>query len=68
MPEVDSTAVAQWNLKAVESGDLDAVRFEIVPRGYRPEQVEEVLDAIARLSAPGGRKNSQVDTPLAGES
>lgn len=46
-PAADPEEVAAANARAVAAGDLDAVRFELVPRGYRPEQVEAVLDQLA---------------------
>ncbi|CAM3904210.1 DivIVA domain-containing protein [Corynebacterium frankenforstense] len=46
-PAADPQEVAAANARAVAAGDLDAVRFELVPRGYRPEQVEAVLDQLA---------------------
>lgn len=44
----DDTRAA--NRRAVAHGDLDGIQFEIVRRGYRPEQVDEVIEALsARL-------------------
>ncbi|WP_448853448.1 DivIVA domain-containing protein [Corynebacterium frankenforstense] len=50
-PAADPEEVAAANERAVAAGDLDAVRFELVPRGYRPEQVEAVLDQLAGRGA-----------------
>ncbi|GAB3696891.1 DivIVA domain-containing protein [Corynebacterium nasicanis] len=47
---LDPADTREANLRAVAEGDIDAVQFEIVPRGYRPEQVDEVIAAlVARL-------------------
>lgn len=53
-PAADPEEVAAANERAVAAGDLDAVRFELVPRGYRPEQVEAVLDQLAGRGAGRG--------------
>ena len=50
-PAADPEEAAAANKRAVAAGDLDAVRFELVPRGYRPEQVEAVLDQLAGRGA-----------------
>ena len=37
------TAIGLANRQAVVVGDLDAVEFSVVPRGYRADQVDAVL-------------------------
>lgn len=43
LPPLDPSTVTEHNRRVLEDGDLDDLRFEIVPRGYRPEQVDEVI-------------------------
>lgn len=53
LPPLDPDATREANRRAVAVGDIDALEFEIVPRGYRPEQVDEVIAALtARLPEP----------------
>lgn len=50
---LDPDTTREENLRAVTEGDIDGIEFEIVPRGYRPEQVDEVIAALAaRLPDP----------------
>lgn len=44
---LDPQETIEANRHAVGSGSLDEVQFDLVPRGYRPEQVDDV---IAHLS------------------
>ncbi|RNE48464.1 DivIVA domain-containing protein [Corynebacterium alimapuense] len=46
-PIEDQQKLIENNRESIATGDLDSVRFEVVPRGYRPEQVDDV---IAHLS------------------
>ncbi|QGU04273.1 hypothetical protein [Corynebacterium comes] len=48
LPPLDPDETLRANRVAVGTGNLDAVQFELVYRGYRPEQVDDV---IAHLSA-----------------
>lgn len=63
LPPLDLDHTRDRNQEAVAAGDLHSVQFQIVHRGYRPEQVDDVLDqlhqrliaaeeTIARLSSP----------------
>lgn len=45
---LDPDATREANRRAVADGDIDGVEFEIVPRGYRPEQVDEVIAGLWR--------------------
>lgn len=59
-PIDDPDTVMADNRAAVAAGSLDGVRFQLVPRGYRPEQVDAVLaDLEAQLAAArrSGRKS-----------
>lgn len=52
LPPIGDAAVVreanrQANRQAVADGDLGAVTFELVPRGYRPEQVDDVIAHLA---------------------
>lgn len=51
MGDVDEKVdVRAFNRAALDRGELDDLRFELVPRGYRPEQVDEVIaDLRAQL-------------------
>lgn len=43
------------NLRALEEGRFDDLRFDVVPRGYRQDQVDALIAAVERrLSAPHG--------------
>ena len=42
------TAIGLVNRQAVVVGDLDAVEFSVVPRGYRADQVDAVLAECQR--------------------
>lgn len=42
------TAIGLANRQAVAVGDLDAVEFSVVPRGYRADQVDAVLAECQR--------------------
>lgn len=42
-PIQSSSQVIELNRKAVGTGDLSGLEFEIVRRGYRPEQVDDVI-------------------------
>lgn len=42
------TAIGLANRQAVAGGDLDAVEFSVVPRGYRADQVDAVLAECQR--------------------
>lgn len=42
-PLDDPETLSRDNREAIESGRVQDVRFEVVPRGYRPEQVDEVI-------------------------
>lgn len=48
LPPLDPDETLAANRRSVDAGDLDSVQFELVHRGYRPEQVDDV---IGRLSA-----------------
>lgn len=58
---LDPQQTIEANRRAVGSGTIDDVRFDLVPRGYRPEQVDDVIahlqwrvreaeDRLSRLS------------------
>lgn len=36
------------NLRALEEGRFDDLRFDVVPRGYRQDQVDALLAAVER--------------------
>ncbi len=59
---LDPQATLEENRRAVGAGKIDDVRFDLVPRGYRPDQVDDVIshltwalreaeDRLSRLSA-----------------
>ncbi|NLF90665.1 MAG: DivIVA domain-containing protein [Corynebacterium marinum] len=63
LPPLDPDETRRLNQQAVGARDLDSVQFELVYRGYRPEQVDDVIgrlseqlkkaeETIARLSSP----------------
>lgn len=44
LPPIDDPAtLREDNRRAVGRGQVDDVQFELVPRGYRPEQVDDVI-------------------------
>ena len=41
------------NLRALDDGRFDDLRFDVVPRGYRQDQVDALIAAVERrMSAP----------------
>lgn len=46
MPEPKTTV--EYNRRLVDGGDVADVRFELATRGYRPAQVDDVLDQLHR--------------------
>lgn len=59
-PIEDPTDVSGENLRQVEAGEWDGLRFEIVPRGYRPEQVDEVLEGLFQQLRMANKKISDL--------
>ena len=57
-PIGDPATVRDANRRAVTDGDLGAVAFELVPRGYRPEQVDDVIAHLAWQLAEARRELS----------
>jgi DivIVA domain-containing protein len=55
--------------RALEPADLDAVRFSVVPRGYRMDQVDAVLERLRAELAERDRRlealTAAAATPLA---
>ena len=45
-PPADPSVVAANNTAAIEHGHPERVRFEIVHRGYKPEQVDAVIEQL----------------------
>ena len=44
-----ATDVTEGNLRALYSGSFDDLRFDVAPRGYRQDQVDELLAAVETL-------------------
>ena len=44
-----ATDVTEGNLRALHSGSFDDLRFDVAPRGYRQDQVDELLAAVEAL-------------------
>ncbi|WJZ02274.1 hypothetical protein [Corynebacterium freiburgense] len=42
-PLPPANEIKSHNRAAIDRGDFDALRFEVVPRGYRQDQVDEVI-------------------------
>ncbi|KQB83735.1 DivIVA domain-containing protein [Corynebacterium oculi] len=45
-PMVEGARVREHNQEALDRGDLDDVRFDVVVRGYRPDQVDAVIESL----------------------
>ncbi|MBC3186149.1 DivIVA domain-containing protein [Corynebacterium sp. zg-331] len=45
-PVVNTSSVREHNRAALSRGELDDVRFDLVIRGYRPDQVDEVIETL----------------------
>ena len=56
------TDVIQHNADALRSGNLDAIAFDVVPHGYRQEQVDAL---IAQLASRG--QEADMPQPAAGK-
>lgn len=63
LPPLDPDGTSQANRQAVDTGDTGAVRFEIVHRGYRPEQVDDVIDDLSRRLAEAQETISRLSSP-----
>ncbi len=46
-PMEEPQQVIEDNRRRVGAGQIDDVRFEVAPRGYRPDQVDDVLEHLA---------------------
>ncbi|QNE89317.1 DivIVA domain-containing protein [Corynebacterium incognita] len=44
----DASEVNRVNREHVEAGELDKVAFDVVPRGYRQDQVDALLAELAK--------------------
>ncbi|MDR7329032.1 DivIVA domain-containing protein [Corynebacterium guangdongense] len=61
LPPMDEPAsVIRDNRELIRGGDVAGVRFEMVTRGYRPDQVD---DAIATLQAELAQARSELTQP-----
>lgn len=45
-PAGDPGGLTTRNRERLAEGEIDAVEFDIVPRGYRPDQVDAVIDDL----------------------
>lgn len=45
-PLADNADIKQLNAQALERGDVTAVRFDTVIRGYRQDQVDAVIEQL----------------------
>lgn len=45
-PIMTGAEVSEHNRAALDRGDLDDVRFDLVIRGYRPDQVDAAMEAL----------------------
>ena len=59
-PIEDPAEISGENLRRVEAGEWEDLRFEIVPRGYRPEQVDEVLERLFQQLMMANREISEL--------
>lgn len=50
-PAVDDRPVPHFSGQTLTADDVTAVRFAVVPRGYAPSQVDELLDRLAAALA-----------------
>lgn len=59
-PIDDPDTVREDNRRAVGRGEVDDIQFELVPRGYRPEQVDDVIAhltwKLAQANQEAGKK------------
>lgn len=51
-PADESKTVIAENRAALERGDFSAITFELVPRGYRQDQVDDLLAEVERRRQP----------------
>ncbi|MCS5478888.1 DivIVA domain-containing protein [Corynebacterium hylobatis] len=63
LPPLDADNTRDRNEQAVAAGDLNSVQFEIVHRGYRPEQVDDVLDQLHRRLAEAEKTITRLSSP-----
>lgn len=45
-PTEDPGRLINRNRERLAAGEIDAVEFDIVPRGYRPDQVDALLEEL----------------------
>lgn len=50
-PAEEPEDLIRHNRECIAAGDLAGVRFDVVPRGYRPEQVEALIADLEKRSA-----------------
>ncbi|MDO4910488.1 MAG: DivIVA domain-containing protein [Corynebacterium sp.] len=64
---LDNGVVRADNQQAVEEGNVDDIRFEVVLRGYRQDQVDAVIDQLVaenkRLRGIEVEPTATVDEP-----
>lgn len=60
-PVRDRAALEEANRAAVADGRVDDLRFELVPRGYRPEQVDAVIAEFTEQLAQARRLSEKND-------
>ncbi|WKD57882.1 hypothetical protein CAPI_06710 [Corynebacterium capitovis DSM 44611] len=54
------------NRRAVEAGDIDAIELEVVPRGYRMDQVDALIEQLAEGRRSG--EGVELTAPFEAES
>lgn len=61
-PAPDSTRIMEHNRAAIARGDIDAVRLEVVSRGYRQDQVDDLIAALTDAPSPAAAKAPSPET------
>lgn len=63
LPAVASADTVRSNSHAIAAGKLDDIQFDLVPRGYRQDQVDAVIEELMTQLAQARGMNS---TPAPG--
>lgn len=64
LPPLDEPeTVIEDNRRRVGAGQVDEIRFELVPRGYRPEQVDDVIEHLTWQINEAHRKIAELSGP-----
>lgn len=65
-PMEDGPSVIETNRTRIGAGEIDNVRFDLVTRGYRPEQVDDAISHLQWQLQQARRQLAEYEEPAAG--